>query len=129
MFQVGISFLTKMIKVMFGKKVLVGLLALIMFVGYFLVTDPDTKVLEELPFGVQAVLIISIFVIAALAISFIETFTDIYTDAIAKDENVIASKARETSEGAGYVLIAKSIRILSYAIIMASLIFSVNGII
>ena len=64
----------------------------------------------------------------AMVIAFIETYTDIYTDDIAKDEKRIANVALESPEGAGYILIAKSIRILAYAIIMAAIVFSVNGI-
>ena len=49
-------------------------------------------------------------------------------DDIAKDEERIANSAFASPNGAGLVLIAKSIRILAYAIIMAAIVFSVNGI-
>lgn len=112
-----------------GRRVVLSILAIVMFIGYFLITDPDMEILKELPFGTQLVLLMSIFFIGAMVIAFIETYTDIYTDDIAKDEKRIASVALESPEGAGYILIAKSVRILAYAIIMAAVIFSVNGIV
>ena len=112
-----------------SKRVVLSILAIVMFIGYFLITDPDMEILKELPFGTQLVLLMSIFFIGAMVIAFIETYTDIYTDDIAKDEKRIASVALESPEGAGYILIAKSVRILAYAIIMAAVIFSVNGIV
>lgn len=111
-----------------SKRIVILFLSLVMFVGYFLITDPDAKIIQELPFGSQLVMLVALFVVAALAIAFIETYTDIYTDEIAKDEGEIAKQARNTAEGAGYVLIAKSVRILAYAIVMAALIASANGI-
>lgn len=112
-----------------SRRVVLSILAIVMFIGYFLITDPDMEILKELPFGTQLVLLMSIFFIGAMVIAFIETYTDIYTDDIAKDEKRIASVALESPEGAGYTLIAKSVRILAYAIIMAAVIFSVNGIV
>ncbi len=112
-----------------GKKIWLSIIAIVMFVGYFLITDPDMEIVKELPFGTQLVLLMSIFFIGAMVIAFIETYTDIYTDEIAKDERKIANAAMESPNGAGHILIAKSIRILAYAIIMAAIVFSVNGII
>lgn len=112
-----------------SRRIVLSILAIVMFIGYFLITDPDMEILKELPFGTQLVLLMSIFFIGAMVIAFIETYTDIYTDDIAKDEKRIASVALESPEGAGYILIAKSVRILAYAIIMAAVIFSVNGIV
>ena len=111
-----------------GRKIVLSVLAIVMFVGYFLLTDPDMEIIKELPFGTQLVLLMSMFFIGAMIIAFIETYTDIYTDDIAKDEKRIANVALESPEGAGYILIAKSIRILAYSIIMAAIVFSVNGI-
>ncbi len=112
-----------------GKKIWLSIIAIVMFVGYFLITDPDMEIVKELPFGTQLVLLMSIFFIGAMVIAFIETYTDIYTDEIAKDERKIANAAMESPNGAGQILIAKSIRILAYAIIMAAIVFSVNGIV
>lgn len=112
-----------------SRKLVLSVLAIVMFVGYFLITDPDMEIIKELPFGTQLVLLMGIFFIGAMIIAFIETYTDIYTDDIAKDEKRIANVALESPHGAGLILIAKSIRILAYAIIMAAIVFSVNGII
>ena len=112
-----------------SRKIILSILAIVMFVGYFLLTDPDMEIIKELPFGTQLVLLMSMFFIGAMIIAFIETYTDIYTDDIAKDEKRIANAALESPEGSGYILIAKSIRILAYSIIMAAIVFSVNGIV
>ena len=112
-----------------SRRIVLSLLAVVMFVGYFLITDPDMEIIKELPFGTQLLLLMSMFFMGAMVIAFIETYTDIYTDDIAKDEKRIANVALESPEGAGYILIAKSIRILAYAIIMAAIVFSVNGIV
>ena len=112
-----------------SRRIVLSLLAVVMFVGYFLITDPDMEIIKELPFGTQLLLLMSMFFMGAMIIAFIETYTDIYTDDIAKDEKRIANAALESPEGAGYILIAKSIRILAYAIIMAAIVFSVNGIV
>lgn len=111
-----------------NRRIVLSILAIIFFVGYFIVTDPDMDLIKELPFGTQLVLLMGMFFIGAMAIAFIETYTDIYTDDIAKDEERIANAALASPQGAGLVLIAKSIRILAYAIIMAAIVFSVNGI-
>lgn len=112
-----------------SRRIVLSLLAVVMFVGYFLITDPDMEIIKELPFGTQLLLLMSMFFIGAMIIAFIETYTDIYTDDIAKDEKRIANAALESPEGSGYILIAKSIRILAYSIIMAAIVFSVNGIV
>ena len=112
-----------------GRKIVLSVLAIVMFVGYFLLTEPDMEIIKELPFGTQLVLLMSMFFIGAMIIAFIETYTDIYTDDIAKDEKRIANAALESPEGAGFILMAKSIRILAYSIIMAAIVFSVNGIV
>ena len=111
-----------------SRRIVLSLLAVVMFVGYFLITDPDMEIIKELPFGTQLLLLMSMFFMGAMVIAFIETYTDIYTDDIAKDEKRIANAALESPEGSGYILIAKSIRILAYSIIMAAIVFSVNGI-
>lgn len=111
-----------------NRRIVLSILAIIFFVGYFIVTDPDMDLIKELPFGTQLVLLMGMFFIGAMVIAFIETYTDIYTDDIAKDEERIANAALASPQGAGLVLIAKSIRILAYAIIMAAIVFSVNGI-
>lgn len=111
-----------------NRRIVLSILAIIFFVGYFIITDPDMDLIKELPFGTQLVLLMGMFFIGAIVIAFIETYTDIYTDDIAKDEERIANAALASPNGAGLVLIAKSIRILAYAIIMAAIVFSVNGI-
>ena len=111
-----------------SRRFILSVLAIVMFVGYFLITDPDMEIIKELPFGTQLVLLMGMFFIGAMVIAFIETYTDIYPDDIAKDEERIANVALESPRGAWLVLIAKSIRILAYAIIMAAIVFSFNGI-
>lgn len=111
------------------KKLLTILLSIIVFAGYFIITDPDTKILQDMSFGVQIVLILGIFALAMPTIAFMEIHTDIYTDDIVKDQDRIIEKAMEQSSGAGLLLLSKAITLLSYSIIIAAIIISVKDII
>ena len=61
------------------KRLLTILLSIVVFVGYFIITDPDAGVLQNLHYGVQLALILGIFALAMPVIAFLEVHTDIYT--------------------------------------------------
>jgi hypothetical protein len=111
-----------------NKRSITLVVSFCMFILYFMLTDPDANLVSNLPFGVQIVLLLSILILSALCITFMETFTDIYTDEIAADEKDLAKMASNTSEGSGLVLQAKSIRLLAYAIIIGTVIISTSAI-
>ena len=91
----------------------------VLFITYFIVTDPDSKLIQNLPFGSDLVLILGIFVISISAILFIESVPDFYIDYIYGDERETKLKAMEDPIGASIVMLSKSVRILGYAIIIA----------
>lgn len=111
------------------KKLLTILFSIVVFTSYFIITDPDARVLQEMSFGVQIVLILGVFALAMPIIAFMEIHTDIYTDDLIGDEKAVRSKAIEESSGAGLILLSKAITLLSYAIILAAIIISVKDII
>ena len=99
---------------------------LILFILYYLGTDPDTKIFQNLPFGSSLILTINIFIIAITGIIVIEFIPDYFIDVIYGKEKDLRIEASKTSQGAGYALIAKSIRLLGYGIILAASIISYN---
>lgn len=111
------------------KKLFTILASILIFVGYFVITDPDAQVLKDMSFGIQLVLILGIFALAMPIIAFMEIHTDIYTDELVGDENTVRTKAMEQSSGAGLILLSKAITLLSYSIIIAAIIISVKDII
>ncbi len=111
------------------KKLLTILFSIVVFTSYFIITDPDARILQEMSFGVQIVLILGVFALAMPIIAFMEIHTDIYTDDLVGNEKAVKSKAMEESGGAGLILLSKAITLLSYAIILAAIIISVKDII
>ena len=108
------------------KRKLAMVLTIVMFVVYYLATDPDTKFFQDLSFGTGIVLTFNIFVIAIAGIIVIEFIPDFFVDVIYGKEEVLRFKAAETSQGAGLAMIAKSIRIFAYAVILAASIVAYN---
>jgi len=111
------------------KRLITILASILVFISYFIVTDPDTKILSEMSFGIQIVLILGIFALAMPIIAFMEIHTDIYTDKLVGDEEKVRDRALEHSSGAGLILLSKAITLLSYSIIIAAIIISVKDII
>jgi len=108
------------------KRRLAMIITIIMFVIYYLITDPDTKIFQNLSYGAGLILTLNIFVISIGSIIVLEFIPDFIVDTIYGKEDILRKKAIETSEGAGKVMIAKSIRILAYAIITAAAIIAYN---
>ena len=108
------------------KRTLSLFVMIIVFVGYYLSTDPDSKFMQNLPFGVPLILTLNIFVIAIIGIVVIEFVPDYFVDKIYGKEELLREKAETTPSGAGYAMIAKSIRILSYGIILSASIIAYN---
>lgn len=117
------SFLSK------KKRLLTILLSIVVFVGYFIVTDPDVGVLQDLHYGIQLTLILGIFALAMAVIAFLEVHTDIYTDEIVRDQAKTVDTAGQNPTGAGLLLLSKSIALLAYSIVIAAIIISVKDII
>jgi len=101
-------------------------LTIVMFVLFYISTDPDAKLLTDLPYGVPLILSLNIFVTAMFGIIVIEFFLDFFIDIIYGNEKDLRVKAYESPQGAGLVMIAKSLRILAFAIIVAAAILTLN---
>ena len=101
------------------KRILSGIVFVSIFVIYFLSVDPDSTVLQNIPFGVDIILAIRIFILAIIGIVLIEFIPDFFVDDIYGKEEDARKIANRTSTGAGMVLIAKSIRLFGYSIIVA----------
>jgi len=96
------------------------------FIGYYISTDPDNKFMQNLPFGAPLILTLNIFVIAIIGIVVIEFIPDYFVDKIYGKEELLRLEAIKTPEGAGTAMLAKSVRILAYSIILAASIVSYN---
>jgi len=108
------------------KRKISGLIVIVMFILYYFITDPDTKLFQNLGFGVNLILTFNIFVISMATIIMIEFLPDYFIDVIYGKEFKLKEKAIETSDGASNVMIAKSIRILAYSFIAAASIIAYN---
>ena len=109
-----------------NKRRIAALLTVVMFVLYYLGTDPDTKIFQNLSFGSGLILTFNIFVISMASIIVIEFIPDFFIDVIYGKEEDLRKQASNTPQGAGLALIAKSTRILAYAIITAAAIAAYN---
>jgi len=109
------------------KRRLAMVSTVVMFVLYYLTTDPDTEIFQNLTFGTGLILTLNIFVISMAGIILIEFLPDFFIDTIYGKEEELRFKAVETPQGAGSAMMAKSIRILAYAIIVAASIVVYNG--
>jgi len=101
-----------------------AILTVVVFILYMLSTDPDFKVINNLPFGVGLLLSLQAVFMTMLMFVVIELGLDYIMDIIYPNEPDLVKKARETSEGAGQVALAKSVRILGYCIIGAAAIIA-----
>ena len=97
-----------------------------LFILYYLGTDPDTSLFQNLSFGSGIILTLNIFVLSMAAIIMVEILPDYFIDVIYGKESLLRKKAFETPQGASNVMIAKSIRILAYSFIIAASIISYN---
>jgi len=102
------------------KRIFISIFIVIMFVLYYVGTDPDTDLFKNLSYGVSLLMTLQIFIIASVSFWLIEVIPDFFVDEIYGKEKDLVEKASNTSQGAGQALIAKSIRILAYAIITAA---------
>ena len=99
------------------KRLFISFVVLTAFVLYFMFTDADNSL--------GALLItIQIFVVAAVGFWLVEILPDYFIDSVYGKERKLTEKAIESSNGAGMAMIAKSIRILGYSIIVAGAIIA-----
>ncbi len=110
-----------------NKKRVSLFVMIILAVVYYLVTDPDGPLaIKDLPFGVELVMMLNIFILAGLGITMIEFGPSVFFNGGNADTNeykLIIMAKEEGSSGELYV--GSSIRMLAYAIIVATCINSI----
>ena len=112
------------------KKSLLTLLSLVVLGIYMIVTDPFTNesFLDNIPYGIAAIFIIKSFLLSIAFIQLMSYIVDLITDrSYGLDEKALVKTAKETANGAGAILVARSIIFLAGAIIILGvLIYSRN---
>ena len=97
-----------------------------LFIAYWLATDPDTHFFQNLPFGSELIILLGIYLVAIFGIIVIEFIPDYFLDVIYGKETILREEASRSDIGSGLVLIAKSLRILGYSIVLAASIIALN---
>jgi len=109
------------------KRFLIATVSILLFIAYFLATDPDTKIFQNLHYGSSLILMLGIFVIASVGLWFVEIAYDWFLDPIFGREQELVEEAKERhNQAAALVSLSKSIRILAAAIIVAASIIALN---
>ena len=106
------------------KRWMIGLLSVIAFFGYFYFTDPDNKVLSNIGWGIGIILTLQIVAVSLMGLFVIEVLGDWYVDPIFGKEKELIDKAKEDPKAASIASLSKSLRILSYALIVAAAIIA-----
>jgi hypothetical protein len=101
------------------KRFIIATFTIFLFISYFILTDPNTDYLSNLHYGTALIITLQIFIIAALGIWIVEVNPDFFLDAVFGKEKKLVEQAKNSATGAGLALLAKSIRILGYSIIVA----------
>lgn len=110
------------------KRILTILSSVLIFFAYFILTDPDARIITDLRYGKEAVYILSIFAVSMMTIAFLEVHTDIYTDEIVSKQTTTVNKAASEATGAGLLMLAKAVTILAYALVVSAAILTVKDV-
>lgn len=108
------------------RKVLMFILSIVLLAIYMLATDPYTNnsLLSDIPYGIQLVFLAKTFLLLFVMMTIMNLFTDHTLDkTYGFDELEVSKKAMETPEGAGYLMISRSIRYLAIAIIIVGVLY------
>ena len=108
------------------RKSLMFILSVIMFVAYILIVDPytDVNLLANIPYGVELVFLVKTFLMIFVLVTMMNLFTDQALDSTyGYDESVISKKAMESAEGAGYLMISRSLRYIAIAILIFGILY------
>ena len=95
----------------------------IVIVVLLILADPDSQLIQELPFG-SGVITKFLFIVSGVIATALLHFTRKFLfDYDAADMEKLGLKARETPEGAGQYAIAISIQTLAFAIVIVGAFF------
>jgi len=101
------------------RSVFIGLM-LIIPVTLWLLTDPDSGIIENIPFGGGLISVLTAFSISMLGIALIYLSRKGMHDYPVADFEQLGKTAVRTPEGAASYAIAISIKVLAYAIVIAA---------
>lgn len=112
-------------KIEFIKKISMFIFSLILFVGYMILTDPFTNsMLDDIPYGIALVFTVKTFLMLFLIATMMHLFIDRSLDkTYGFDESEITKKAMESGEGAGYLMVSRSLRYISVAIVLLGVLY------
>jgi len=103
-----------------SKRTLIGLLVVIAFPIYFLGTDPDTKLFQNISFGAPLILASGMIVVAATGHWILEVLYDYFIDPVYGKPRDLVEKAKQDPKASSIALLARSINLLAGAIIIAA---------
>jgi len=106
------------------KRWVIGLISVLAFIGYFIVTDPSNKILSDLGWGVGLIITLQIVAVGLIGMFVVEILGDWYIDPVFGKEKELINKAKEDPKAASIASLSKSLRIVSYAVIIAAAILA-----
>ena len=111
------------------KRLLIAAIILVSFILYTLAMDPDTNILNNLPFGAGVLLSLQIVLMFAIGLAVVEIITDFFTDRYFKlfDNKEIIDKMKESSLGLAVYMLGWSVRILGYAVMFGLIVLAYIG--
>jgi len=106
------------------KRSIIGLISILAFFGFFIVTDPSNKLLANISWGVGLILTLQIVAVALMGLFIIEILGDWYVDPVFGKEKELIEKAKTDPKAASIASLSKSLRIVSYALIVSAAIIA-----
>ena len=102
------------------RSTILFLVSAILCVAYFIVTDPDARIITDLSYGFELIFTLRIVVVSMLMCSLYSLIRLILISPENKEKEQLDAHVQNTPESVGQIMIAKSIVSLSYALIVAA---------
>ena len=108
------------------RRILTFALSLIMLTAYLILVDPYTNntLLSDIPYGIQLVFLVKTFLLLFVLNMLMNLFTDQTLDrTYGFDESDIAKQAMKSPEGAGYLMLSRSLRYVALALLIIAVLY------
>jgi len=105
------------------RRVIHLMVILTIFIGYYVLTDPQLGLISDLPFGADLVLAINFIVLATIGGITAELSFRLWSNK-ESEPSPIEDEALNSHQ-AGYVYIGNSVRLLAFALIISSSIMAI----
>lgn len=108
------------------RRTMLLALSLFILVSYLILIDPYTNntLLSDIPYGIQLVFIVKTFALLFVLNTMMNLFTDQTLDkTYGYDESEIAKEAMKTPEGAGYLMLSRSLRYVAIALLIIAVLY------